>query len=315
MNEILTPKLEYEMHDDASGGRRARRVDGAWIDMHCHSRFSVERIKYLPGLAYSPLLEPEESYDLAKRRGMDFVTLTDHDTIDGCKALIDRRGELDDFIFGQEVSVAFPDDCTIVHVNVYDIDEPQHRELQRTRENIHDFVDYCRKIDKLFVLNHMTWNAQHRRLRRAQIETMLELFPVFEGLNGARSYAHNAFTWYATRGHDKVLTAGSDSHTNRVGTTYTLSEGTTRAELLTSIRAGRTALCGAIGTPEKLSDDVWIVLQKNFERRMEDASGMWGRMLCRAARRFGQAVYPLICFGYHTRQSSLMRDFARALST
>ena len=32
---------------------------------------------------------PEEVYELAKRRGMDFVTITDHDTIDG--ALRDRR--------------------------------------------------------------------------------------------------------------------------------------------------------------------------------------------------------------------------------
>ncbi len=315
MNEILTPKLEYEYCADASGKRRAARVDGARIDMHCHSRFSVERIKYLPGLAYYPLLEPEESYDLAKRRGMDFVTLTDHDTIDGCKALIDRRGELDDFIFGEEVSVAFPDDGTVVHINVYDIDEPQHRELQRTRGNIHDFVEYCRAIDKLFVLNHMTWNAQHRPLRRRQIEAMLELFPVFEGLNGARSYAHNAFAWYATRGYDKVLTAGSDSHTNRVGTTYTLSSGTTQGELIAAIRAGDAAICGGFGTPEKLSDDVWIVLQKNFERRMEDASNIWERMVCRAARRLGETIYPLICVRYHSRQSTPVRDFARALPT
>lgn len=305
-NDLLSPANEHH----AIEPELERRVR---IDLHCHSSFSDERIRYLPGILYHPLLEPEESYDLAKSRGMDFVTLTDHDTIDGCKALLDRRGNLSDFIFGEEVSVAFPDDGTIIHVNVYDIDEAQHRELQRTRDNLHDFVAYCRSIDKLFVLNHMTWTKQHRPLTTGQIETMLSLFDVFEGLNGARSYAHNAFAWYATRGHGKTLVAGSDSHTHRVGTTYTLTTGDSRAALLAALRAGRAEICGAFGTAEQLAEDVRILLQKNFERRMAHASGTWERAVCRLARRLGDLAGPLICFGYNTRQKYLIRDFARAL--
>lgn len=312
MNELLAPELEYEIRD-GEGGACVTRAAGARIDMHCHSSFSVERIRYLGGFEYYPLLEPEESYDLAKRRGMDFVTLTDHDTIDGCKALIDRRGELDDFIFGEEVSVRFPQDGTLIHINVYDIDEAQHRQLQRLRDDIYDVVDYCRAIDKLYVLNHMTWNAQHRKLKRFHIETMLELFDVFEGLNGSRSYAHNAFAWYATRGHGKALIAGSDSHTNRVGVTYTRTHGTARDELLANIRAGRTCMCGGFGTPEKLTEDIRIIIQKTFERRMLEASGVWERATCRFLRRLGAVVSPLMCVSYHRGQKSLVREFARAM--
>lgn len=312
MNGLLEPIPEFRI-DAGDVPRRLRHPDCTRIDLHCHSTFSNERIKYLPGILYHPLLEPAESYDLARRRGMDFVTLTDHDTIDGCKALLDQRGELPDFIVGEEVSVAFPDDGTIVHVNVYDIDEAQHRELQRVRLNIFDFADYCRRIDKLFVLNHMTWNQQHRVLSTRQIEVMLDLFPAFEGLNGTRSYAHNAFAWYATRSAGKTLVAGSDSHTDRVGTTYTLTHGATRAAVIAAIRAGDAAICGAFGTAEKLAEDVWTLVQKNFERRMTDATSLWQRAVFRAARHFGRFVYPLVCSGYHKHQNVLIRDFVRAL--
>jgi predicted metal-dependent phosphoesterase TrpH len=35
---------------------------------------------------------------------MDLVTITDHDSIDGCLELLDPLGERPDFIMGEEVS-------------------------------------------------------------------------------------------------------------------------------------------------------------------------------------------------------------------
>lgn len=313
MSALLTPILEYTSREHASSQARWAHRPGVRIDLHCHSTFSHERLRWLPGLVYHPLCEPEEVYDRAKARGMDFVTITDHDTIDGCKALAERRGELPDFVFGEEVSARFPQDGTVVHINVFDHNEAQHREIQRLRENIYDLVAYLRAQDKLYVLNHMTWTEQHRVLTPWQIEAMLELFDVFEGLNGARSFAHNAFTWHATRGHGKVLVGGSDSHTDRVGTTYTLTEGPTPQAALASIRAGQAAACGAFGTPEKLREDVWVVLQKNVERRMAEATGRWERFVCRAIRQVGRTLHPLVCLGYHKHQDLLIRGFVRAL--
>ncbi len=307
--------LDFEFHDNSGRIPDWTGRVGVKVDLHCHSTFSDERLKYLPGIVYHPLAEPEESYDLAKSRGMDFVTLTDHDTIDGCKALIDRRGELDDFIFGEEVSAAFPEDGTVIHMNVFDHDEEQHREIQRLRRNIYELIDYLRKIDKLFVINHLTWTAQHRVLKPAQLEAILEHFDVFEGLNGTRSYAHNAFVWKATRDRNKSLVGGSDSHTNRVGTTYTLTEGTTKAEVLNNIQAGLAVPHGAFGTPEKLRDDVWLVLQANVERRMAEASGRWDRFVCRTVERIGRRLHPLVLLGYHKHQDVLIRGFMRSLPT
>ena len=313
MNELLAPILEYQ---SALGRDRLSWLasPGKRVDLHCHSVFSDERIRWLPGLAFCPLLEPEELYDLAKSRGMDFVTITDHDTIDGCKALLDRRGPLPDFLIGEELTVTFPEDGTRIHINVFDIDEQQHAELQRLRSSIYDAVDYLVHQDKLFVLNHMTWTAQHRPLQSWQIEAMLRLFPVFEGLNGTRSYAHNAFTHHATRGLGKVYVAGSDSHTHRVGSTYTLTQGETVAELIANIRAGAAAPCGAFGTPEQLREDVWITLQKNVERHLEQATSIWKRATCHTVRGFGRLAYPFACLGYHARQNLLIRKSMAAIA-
>lgn len=312
MRSLLTLAPEFDTSASAGGARAVRRP-GKRIDLHCHSTFSDETLRFVPGLVYHPMLTPCEVYDLAKSRGMDFVTLTDHDRIDGCLDLLNRRGDLPDFIIGEEVSIAFPEDGTIIHVNVYDIDEAQHREIQRLRGNLYDFVDYVRRIDKLYVLNHLTWTEQHRVLTTRQIETMLEHFSVFEGINGTRSYAHNAFAWCATRGRGKVLVAGSDSHTHRVGTTYTLTDGATRAELIAAIRAGMAEPCGAFGTAEKLAEDVWLILQREAERHLEATNSAWRRMGCRMVQGLGLMLYPLVCRGYHARQNHLIGDFIRAL--
>lgn len=285
---------------------------GARIDLHCHSTFSTERIKWLP-FVYHPMLTPIETYRLAKTRGMQFVTITDHDTIDGCLHLLEEHGPLDDFVIGEEVSVAFPEDQTVVHVNVFDINEAQHAELQRLGNNLYDLVDYLTRIDKLYVLNHLTWTAQHRVLKTWQIERLLELFPIFEGINGTRSFSHNAFAWRATDGHNKTLVGGSDSHSNRVGTTYTLSQGDSVPALIASIRAGNASACGAFGTPEKLAEDVWLVLHREIERRLAAANSRSERLKCRVVRQIGRMVYPLACLGYHKRQNRLIDRFLLAL--
>ncbi len=312
MNGLLTPIIEYARRLEGGQYRPWRRAAGKRFDLHCHSTFSDERIKWLPRIVYHPLLTPEQVYDQAKQRGMDFVTITDHDTIDGCLDLLNRRGPLSDFVIGEEVSARFPEDGTIVHINVFDHDEAQHRELQRLRSNIYELVAYLRTIDKLYVINHLTWTAQHRVLKPWQIETMLELFDVFEGLNGARSYAHNAFAWYVTRGR-KVLVAGSDSHTHRVGTTYTLTEGAAARDALANIRAGRAAMCGAFGTAEKFAEDVWLVMQGEIDRRLEATRTAWARTGYRVGQGVGRAVYRGVCVGYNFRQDWLMRGFVRGL--
>jgi predicted metal-dependent phosphoesterase TrpH len=98
------------------------------VDMHCHStashfsRLGVQRSLGLPECA----TPPQEVYELAKRRGMDFVTITDHDTIDGCLELVDRP----DCFVSEELTARFAGERQAVHVLCYGIDPGDHEWLQ-----------------------------------------------------------------------------------------------------------------------------------------------------------------------------------------
>ena len=79
-------RISARMTETRSRGQPTR------ADLHCHStasqvsKLGVQRALGLPECA----TPPEEVYELAKRRGMDFVTITDHDTIDGALEIADR---------------------------------------------------------------------------------------------------------------------------------------------------------------------------------------------------------------------------------
>src|SRR4051812_38767019 len=65
-------------------------------DLHCHSRFSI--FKYFRRANTRDCYNaPEDVYRIAKERGMSFVTLTDHDSIDGALYLLNKHPDLTDF--------------------------------------------------------------------------------------------------------------------------------------------------------------------------------------------------------------------------
>lgn len=59
---------------------------------------------------------PEEIYRQAKKRGMDLVTITDHNSIDGCLEFLNRHPDVSDFFIGEEVDCIFPDSPIRLHV-------------------------------------------------------------------------------------------------------------------------------------------------------------------------------------------------------
>ena len=101
------------------------------VDLHCHStasavsKLGVQRALGLPECA----TPPQEVYELAKRRGMDFVTITDHDTISGALALADRP----DTFISEELTAWFAGEPQAVHVLCYGITPDDHEWLQAPR--------------------------------------------------------------------------------------------------------------------------------------------------------------------------------------
>lgn len=101
-------------------------------DLHVHTLHSgMCNIPGLNRLYRESYNDPEMVYQTLKRRGMDLVTVTDHDSIDAAESL--RRHP--DFFASEEVTCLAPSG-TEIHVGVFGIGERDHLELQRRRADI-----------------------------------------------------------------------------------------------------------------------------------------------------------------------------------
>jgi len=235
-------------------------------DLHVHSYFSgkTDHVKPLePMDCYS---SPEAIYQLAKARGMDIVTITDHDSIDGCLHFLNKYPEKEDFIIGEEVTTYLPEFGNKVHVAVYDITEAQHREITRSKRNFDDLLGYLRANRIIHVLNHLFHGFPKRQHAHKFVEKMLRSFDIFEGLNGAIGTRQNRLISRVIQMFpQKTVIAGSDSHTLlRLGSCYTVGEGKTKQDFLESLRTGRVKISGKNGRFTHIFNDAMGVYLAYF---------------------------------------------------
>jgi predicted metal-dependent phosphoesterase TrpH len=161
-------------------------------DLHVHSYYSgyASHLRFLRTRdCYS---EPEAVYRVAKGRGMDVVTITDHDSIEGCLELLERHPDADDFFISEEVECHLPDTPVKLHVAAYGIDERIHREIQPLRQNAREAVAYLAGEGVFFALNHLFFLFDRQVPLQEYLRAVLPLFPAFEVRNGAMLREHNA---------------------------------------------------------------------------------------------------------------------------
>lgn len=201
---------------------------------------------------------------------MDLVTITDHDSIDGCLELLNRFGDMPDFLVGEEVTARLPSFQHDIHIGVYGHNEEQHREIRRLRGNAEELTEYLRQKNLLYVLNHFFhdfWNAS--KLHEF-IDRMAELFSVFEVRNGTLQREHNTLITallerFRSLGHPVSAVAGSDSHTlRRIGRSYTASPARNREEFVADIRAGRSRVFGPHSNHLSLAADIYGVVLRYY---------------------------------------------------
>lgn len=220
------------------------------VDMHCHStasqvsKLGVQRALGLPECA----TPPQEVYELAKRRGMDFVTITDHDTIAGAMEIADRP----DVFVSEELTASFKGEPQQVHVLCYGIAPEDHEWLQAHSHDVELCATYLREREIACALAHPYYavgaplTSRHRR-------RLAELFDVWETRNGSRAHELNrpAATYVATR--DGTGIGGSDDHAGiDIGRTYTEAPAAaTPAEFLGHVRAGDVEAKGKQGSATK----------------------------------------------------------------
>ncbi len=254
-------------------------------DLHLHSRHSARAPEWLfrrVGLpdSYS---DPRALYEKLRGQGFDFVTLTDHNTINGCLEIADRPG----VFLSEQVSTRFPDDRCEVHVLVWGLTEAQHLAVQEARDNIFELQKYLASENLAHAVAHPLYRVDDR-FALGHLEKLILLFRHFEGLNGHRDallneVARPLFTSLTPARIDelanrhglaathpeawcKVLTGGSDDHGGlHPGLAWTeVANGAGAANpnaFLTGIREGRCTAHGAGGTPLALSHSLYSNLR------------------------------------------------------
>lgn len=234
-------------------------------DMHCHTYFSGKTAHMTAFEPMDSYNSPQRLYDLAKKRGMDLVTITDHDSIDGCRAFLEKNPDCTDFFIGEEVTVQVPEFKKEIHVAVYDITEAQHREITYLKRNFDDVIPYLRSENILHAMNHLFHCFPSKSVGPKFLEKMLTSFDIFEGLNGAIDTGHNRITQKLNELFGKSLIAGSDSHTLlRLGTCYTAVAAKNKTDFLQGIRNGASIIGGSYGHFHHMFNDAMGVYLNYF---------------------------------------------------
>ena len=232
-------------------------------DLHVHSWHSTQSgsLKFLRSRdCYS---DPVEVYRTAMARGMDLVTITDHDSIDGCLELLDRCPDANNVIIGEEVSCWLPEGDVEVHLGVYGMTEQLHRTLQPLRRNAHDVISCLREHDVFFALNHLL-HFYRGQVPLATYLRLVDLAPSLEGRNGAMLPEQNTLIEQYARSRAIGVIGGSDAHTlRRVARTWTEVPGARNAaEFVAGLRAGRSRPGGDHGSTVLLAAEIYGVVAR-----------------------------------------------------
>jgi glycosyltransferase involved in cell wall biosynthesis/predicted metal-dependent phosphoesterase TrpH len=275
-------------------------------DLHIHSRYSARSEEWLFRRLDFPdsYTDPRELHRELLKLGMDYVTITDHDTIEGCLQIID----LSQTFISEQVTTYFPQDQCKIHLLAWGISEEQHRDIERTRDNIFELQRYLQTSRIAHAVAHPFYSI-NGKLDASHLERLILLFKHFEGINGLRDallseLAQNLFGSLTPAKIDKfaekhnfapthaepwkkVLIGGSDDHGGQfAASAYTETSATDSAEkFLESVRHGNCIARGQGGTPLALShgfyNTVACFVQDRFHENLGPSAVLLEQMFSR----------------------------------
>ncbi|MBN2279424.1 MAG: glycosyltransferase [Candidatus Marinimicrobia bacterium] len=254
----------------------------ALVDMHLHSKYSGHPSEWFLNKlgASESYTEPEHIYKTLKEKGMDFVTITDHNKIGGILEL--RKKHPQDTFMGVETTAYFPEDGCKIHILIYDFTEDQFKEIDRLRENIYELRDYIQKNKLMYSVAHATYPVNNNLLTMDHLEKLILLFDIFEGVNGGRNYNNNHIwseylksltkedldRFYAKYQIEPIsdtpwvkgFTGGSDDHAAIfLGKTFTNTPGRTLPEFIDDVKNKRGIATGRSNNYQGLAFTIYKI--------------------------------------------------------
>lgn len=189
----------------------------ASIDLHVHSSYSKRSSEWLLRRCGVPasMSPPKDLYYKLREAGMDFVTLTDYNTIEGCLQIADLPGTF----LSEQVSAVFPEDGCPVSLLVWKITEAQHHEIQGLKENIYELQRYL-SFQKIA---HGVAAPAVGLMDKLQPQHLMKLALLFRHIEGSNA----RYSWLlheATRFFFTLTPAETDSFVTQTGLEATHSE-------------------------------------------------------------------------------------------
>jgi glycosyltransferase involved in cell wall biosynthesis len=283
-------------------------------DLHIHSRYSDRSEEWLFRRFDFPdsYSDPRELHRQLKAAGMDFVTLTDHDTIEGCL----RISDLPNTFISEQVTTYFPQDPCKIHLLVWGLTEAQHAEIVTVRDNIFDLQQFLQKSNLTHAVAHPLFSI-NGKLQASHLERLILLFKHFEGINGLRDALLSDLSQLLFKGltqakvaefanrhglapthaepWKKIFVAGSDDHGGQfVASAFTETSSKVRSvtALLSDIREGRCVVKGHGGTPLALSHGFYNTVGCFIQDRLHEKLGPAGPLLEQMFSRFMEGRDP-----------------------
>jgi glycosyltransferase involved in cell wall biosynthesis len=242
---------------------------------------------------------------------MDYVTITDHDSIDGCLEI----AHLPRTFISEQVTTYFPHDACKLHILVWGISEQQHRDIEGVRENIFDLQRYVQRAQIAHAVAHPLYSV-NGKLEAMQLEQLILLFKHFEGINGLRDallsdLAQTLFKQLTPEQIDvfanrhgvapthaepwrKILVGGSDDHGGQFAAfAFTETPAAKSAEeFLKLVRNGNCTPRGQGGTPLILSHGFYNTVACFIQDRFHEKLGPSGALLEKMFSRFMEGRAP-----------------------
>ncbi|MGH2943291.1 MAG: glycosyltransferase, partial [Solirubrobacteraceae bacterium] len=242
------------------------------VDLHCHStasavsKLGVQRALGLPECA----TPPQEVYELAKRRGMDFVTITDHDTIDGALELAER---FDDAFVSEELTAWFRGEPQAVHILCWGITPGDHERLRALAGDVEAVAEELGERGIACALAHPFYAVEAPLLPRHR-RRLAQLFSIWETRNGSRAPELNSPAEVYIETHGGTGVGGSDDHAGvDVGRTFTQTPRcATWREFLDHVVAGDAAAHGEQGGAAKWTHSAMAIATRALGRGPSDGA-------------------------------------------
>jgi hypothetical protein len=188
------------------------------IDFHCHSYFSKDGI-----------CSPEDLLRIAKRKGLDGIAITDHNSTrswNRAREEADRLGMI--LIKGEEIKIK-KNNKTVGELLAYFIKD----EINPQGKSIEDIISEIKNQDGICIIAH-PFNRKKPFKDLERYKALVDGIEIFNSRSQTRKENKQSEDFTTT--NNLAFTAGSDSHTSfEIGNCYIESNANTIEELRSNI--------------------------------------------------------------------------------